>query len=174
MKKLLLLFTLFSSSLIMSASDIYEVMDKFVEGEKKHKKECFDYEKDFMSAKFDLMKKQHEEMFNMKREALERLKREGFSESMLREKLAQKVAMCDRHLDEWKRLCDAYHDRGSEFYRRSKEMLKKFKDYAGVSGYSYGKYEEKSEKGGFLGSLEKILDSLRSDTGSYITDQAAA
>ncbi len=160
MKKLLLTILL-SSPFLINAANIYEAKDHFIRGEKKHKNECLKMESDFMAAKFDLIRKQHDEMFDLKLKGLEKLKTQGFSESLLKECLAEKVALCERHLEEWKKLCEAHQARGEEFYRKSKAMLDSFKqEYMGVTGGYYRGYEStaKSENPNFL---ERALDMLK-------------
>lgn len=164
MKKILLLLTVLLSSplLIAVADNTLDALIAFNKGEKKHKNECFEYEKNFLDEKFDLLKKQHDEMFDLRDEVLAKLKSEGFSEKLLKEKLAAKIAMCERHMEQWKSLCEDHHLRGKEMYKNAKAKLDAFKQAYLGSGYTYRPYETRHEGPTFL---EQVLEKLRTSAG---------
>ena len=158
-KTLLLTMIMLSSSLALGASDIYEAMHKFTMGEKKHKQECFDFKKSTMDEKLDLMKRQHNECYDLKIRGIEKLKAQGFSEQLLKDCLAEKLASCERHMEEWKKLCDNHHMRGNDLYRSAKSMLEEFKQsyHDGSSHYRPGESTfAKSET-----FLERALEMLQ-------------
>jgi len=140
-------------------ANTYDAMEQFVMGKKKHKQECFEFKKSTNAEEFDLMKRQHNECSDLELRGLEKLRTQGFSEQLLRDCLAEQVALCARHMEEWKTLCDNQHMRGEDLYRNGKRMLEQFKQtYTSGTGYSYKAESPVAKSETFL---EKALDMLK-------------
>lgn len=170
MKKLLLTLTLLVSPALFAAN-IFDAWQQFISAEKMHKDKCFDFEKMMSSAKIDLLKKQHDEKYDMEGKGMQKfatILSRGFTaetyaelEKLSGEKLATKIAMCGRHLEEWKALCDHFHQQGEQMYNQAKSKLNQFRQSLGMGastsaagGYKYGAPEGWSDLAG------KVLEQL--------------
>lgn len=162
MKKLLLL-TILSGAPLFAASSIYDSLEKFNAGEKSFKHMCFDFKKQCTKEKLDLMQRQHDECADLKSRCLAKLRTEGFSEGLLRDELAAKVALCERHLEEHKALCERHQRQELELYRQGKAQLDSFKNEFGGRGSAAGYSYKPAEHGGTF--LETMLEKLRTSAG---------
>lgn len=165
MKKTLLLSTVMFSSSLLFGANIYDAMEKFNSGEQHLKTEHLALKKEFAGEELDLKAKHLRECADLKSDGIARLRTEGFSEQLLKDKLAKKLALCERHMEECKRLCDDHYARGEALFRKAKDKLQSFKDViGGVSSY-FGRQAEqaKTESGGFL---KDMLDRLTHATGA--------
>jgi len=133
MKKILLLIALSTPALLLGASfdNLAQLID-LVGGEKAHKNMMFDFKKAFKDKEFDLIKRQHDEKYDLRIKYLvkfkQKLELDGKFDSQwidqwAADKKAEEVALCTKHLEEWKQLCDDHHMKVMQMYTEAKSKL---------------------------------------------------
>lgn len=108
-------------------ANIYNAMQKFNMGEGQFKNECLDLKKMCAEEKIALCKQHINDCLALKNQFIERLGSEGCSEQLFKEKLAQKIALCERHMSEMKALCDRHHMEEASLYAKGRLMIDQFK-----------------------------------------------
>lgn len=172
MKKILIsLLLILSSTLSFGVVDGIDKLIQLVNGEKQEKSRWFQFKKQLKDAEFDLMNRQHANKYDLRIKYLARLKSEGVSDKWAQDKFAEEVALQDRHLEEWKKLCDDYHMVGDQMYRDAKTKLNLLNQSTGMGmgvggygkGYGYGTHEGAT----LMEKLGKVLETLKANMPTY-------
>lgn len=98
----------------------------FVELIKTQKNGWLKFSKEFHDAKFDLLIKQHNEIFDQKIKYLNKFKNGGSLSTYLDEIFKDMVALHEKQTEEWKNLCTKFQEKGKELYESNIKENAKF------------------------------------------------
>lgn len=110
-------------------------MKSFIKLVKDQKSAWFDFEKQKDGAKYDLLKKQHNKMFDEKLSGLSKLEsgdilKNGLSgdkvQGVLADKLEGAIKYYADQMKEWEQLCNTWHQKGLELGKQHKDAFEKF------------------------------------------------
>jgi hypothetical protein len=121
------------------ADKVIDHLIKFNDMEKGHKKAWINYAKKHHEAKYDLLKRHSDDWSNLRHHSLEALKTEGLSLEHLVSKLKHKVALHERHVEEWREMCQHFENKAKEIYHKNKKELEEFKESVRMKMHHMGK-----------------------------------
>lgn len=144
MKKLLTLMTLGLLSFVALNAKVEDAVEKgtkaavqneavfgkakeLINAMQKGKEAWFDYKKSKAGAMTDLLKKQHAEHFAEKAKLIDELEKGTPSEEIVANCYKNGLEAAERHLEEWKKLCDTFHEKAEFMYKSQMSALKALK-----------------------------------------------
>ncbi len=154
MKKLLLIVALFIAPMVVKGAELSTVVSdltKFINIVEKEKKDWLTFTKDFHDAKFDLMIKHHNEIFELKKKFLDEFKSNGANVAdLLSRELEEMIKLHDKQTAEWVALWDKFKAKAQELGTENQKEVDTFK-----KGYSTaaGKMATETPKKGILTDL---------------------
>lgn len=123
----ILLSTLFLLSPALINANVYEALQRFNMAKGQYANECMELKKMCIDEKIALKKQQLHECLALKDQFIARVKSEGCSDQMWKEKLAQEIALCEKHMMEKTALCDKHHMAEVALHTKGRMKLAEFK-----------------------------------------------
>lgn len=87
----------------------------------------FDFSKGYHDAKLDIMKKHKREIMNVVKSNVATLGKTDDATAYLSHQTDEMIALHEKHLEEWRNLCQAWEAKGRQYYEAEKAELAKFK-----------------------------------------------
>ena len=94
---------------------------------KKHKEAFFDTKKECATKKIELLKKQHGDKADLHIAALEDVQKNGYSPELVKKCLEKKIALCEKHAQEWADLCKCKEEKMKSVCEKNKQEVEAFK-----------------------------------------------
>lgn len=123
MKKILFLVGLIAAPLFAATAS--QNLVKGLELVKSQKADWFNYEKDLHNAKYDLLRKQHNTMFDEKISRIKQFGTEGNLADYEQNMLSNLVASHKANMKEWHNLYASFREKAKSLYERHTKDLEK-------------------------------------------------